>query len=80
MLKRILRRAGRVLAVLLLTALIGITGVLGWLWFDHGRVTTLPAPTGSYQVGRVTYDWTDGARLNPYAPVAGTKQELAVWV
>jgi pimeloyl-ACP methyl ester carboxylesterase len=80
MLKRILRRAGRVLAVLLLTALIGITGLLGWLWFDHGRVTTLPAPTGSYQVGRVTYDWTDGARLNPYAPVAGTKQELAVWV
>ena len=80
MLKRILRRAARVVAVLFLSALIGITGLLGWLSLDHGRVTTLPAPTGSYEVGRVIYDWTDGARLNPYAPVAGAKQELAVWV
>jgi predicted dienelactone hydrolase len=39
----------------------------------------LPAPTGVFQVGRAIYDWTDDARLNPYSPAAGTKQELAVW-
>jgi predicted dienelactone hydrolase len=80
MLRRILRRAAKVIAVLLLSALIGITGLLGWLWLDHSRVTTLPAPTGSYKVGRVIYDWIDAARFNGYASVAGTKQELAVWL
>ena len=55
MLKRILRRAAsKVVAVLFLSALIGITGLLGWLSLDHGRMTTLPVLTGSYEVGRVT--------------------------
>jgi dienelactone hydrolase len=78
--KRVLLRAAKAIAALILSALICITGLLVWLWLDHSRETVLPAPTGTYQVGRVTYDWTDGARLNPYAPVAGTKQELAAWV
>jgi len=80
MLKRILIRAVKAIGVLLLSALICITALLGWLWLDHSRDTILPAPTGAYPVGRVTYDWTDGARLNPYAPVAGTKQELVAWL
>lgn len=80
MLRRILLRAAKTVAVLLLSALVLITGLLGWLWVDHSRVTMLPAPTGSYKVGRVTYDWIDAGRLDPYAPVAGTKQELAVWL
>jgi predicted dienelactone hydrolase len=64
----------------MLSTLIGSTGLLGWLWLDHRRETRLPAPTGSYKVGRVTYDWIDTERLNPYAPDASTKQELAVWL
>jgi predicted dienelactone hydrolase len=79
-LKRILLRAAKTVAVLFLAALIVIMGLLGWLWVDHSRETVLPAPSGSYNVGRVTYDWIDAGRLNPYAPVAGTKQELAVWL
>jgi predicted dienelactone hydrolase len=79
-LKRLLIRAAKAVAVLLLSALIGTTGLLGWLWLDHNRETMLPAPTGSYKVGRVTYDWIDATRLNRYAAIAGTKQELAVWV
>jgi predicted dienelactone hydrolase len=54
---------------------------LAWMALDRPyRETVLPAPTGSYNVGRVNYDWIDAGRLNPYAPVAGTKQELAVWL
>jgi predicted dienelactone hydrolase len=79
-LKRILLHAAKTVAVLFLAALIVIMGLLGWLWIDHSRETVLPAPTGSYNVGRVTYDWIDAGRLNPYAPVAGTKQELVVWL
>jgi predicted dienelactone hydrolase len=80
MLRRILLRAGKTVAVLFLSVLVVIVGLLGWLWIDHSRETILPAPTGPYNVGRVTYDWIDAGRLNPYAPVAGTKQELAVWL
>ncbi len=80
MLKRILRRVVKTVAFIAFTVVIGITALLAWLWLDHNRTTTLPAPTGAYKVGRVIYDWTDDARLNPYAPVVGTKQELVVWV
>jgi predicted dienelactone hydrolase len=80
MLRRIVRRVVKTIAAFVLTAAIGIPALLAWLWLDHGRSTTLPAPSGTYKVGRVIYDWTDDARLNPYAPVVGTKQELAVWV
>jgi predicted dienelactone hydrolase len=79
-LRRILLRAARTVAVLFLAALVAIVGLLGWLWIDHSRETVLPAPTGSYNVGRVTYNWIDAGRLNPYAPDARTKQELAVWL
>jgi predicted dienelactone hydrolase len=75
-----LLRAVKIVAVLFLAALIIIAGLLGWLCVDHSRETLLPAPTGSYEVGRVIYDWIDSGRLNPYAPVGGTKQELAVWL
>jgi predicted dienelactone hydrolase len=80
MLRPFLLRAGKIIADLFLSALVVITCLLGWLWVDHSRETLLPAPTGSCQVGRVICDWTDNGRLNPYAPVAGTKQELVVWI
>lgn len=37
-------------------------------------------PTGAYKVGRVTYDWTDDSRRDPFAPTPGAKQELGVWI
>jgi predicted dienelactone hydrolase len=78
--KSILRRAAKAIAAMALALVIGITALLTWLWLDHSRTTTLPAPAGPYKVGRATYDWIDDGRLNPYAPIAGTRQELAVWV
>jgi dienelactone hydrolase len=80
MFKRILRRTAKAIAAMALALVIGIIAVLAFLWLDHSRSTTLPAPAGVYKVGRATYDWIDDARLNPYAPATGTKQELAVWV
>jgi predicted dienelactone hydrolase len=80
MVKRIIRRVARAIAAMALTVVIGVAALLTWLWFDHNRSTTLPAPSGPNRVGRVIYDWTDEARLNPYAPVLGARQELVVWV
>jgi dienelactone hydrolase len=80
MLRPFLLRTAKLSAALVLSALVIITGLFGWLWIDHTRETPLPAPNGPYKVGRVIYDWIDAGRLNPYAPVAGTQQELVVWL
>jgi predicted dienelactone hydrolase len=80
MAKRILSRVVKTMAVLALIALGGVAVLLASLWLDHRSPTTLSTPTGSYKVGRATYAWTDDSRLNRYAPVSGTKQELAVWI
>jgi predicted dienelactone hydrolase len=51
--------------------------VLAWRQPSH---VTLPEPTGPYAVGRLTVDWVDERRIDPFAPVAGTKRELPVWI
>jgi predicted dienelactone hydrolase len=76
----IVKRAAKAAGVLALIAVAGLAGLLAALWVDHGRSTPLPAPSGPYKVGRTTYIWRDETRVNPYAPVAGTRQDLAVWI
>jgi hypothetical protein len=77
---RIVKRVAKGVGVLALIALAASTVLLGALWVDHGRSTLLPAPSGSYRVGRATYVWRVETRINPYTPVADTKQDLAVWI
>jgi hypothetical protein len=54
--------------------------LLGLVWVDHTRETTLPAPTGPFAVGRTTMAWSDPVRVDPMAPQPGTKRELAAWI
>ena len=64
-------------------AFVGLAGVVllvALLWWERNQPLELPAPTGPFAVGRVTYDWTDDAKLDTLAPVPGTKRELLVWV
>jgi predicted dienelactone hydrolase len=80
MVNRIVKRVAKGVGVLALIASAALTVLLAALWVDHGRSTPLPAPSGSYRVGRATYVWRDETRINPYAPVADTKQDLAIWI
>ena len=80
MVNRIGMRLVKAVGVLALIAVAGLTVLLAALWVDYGRSTPLPDPSGSYKVGRTTYVWRDEKRVNPYAPVAATKQDLAVWI
>ena len=80
MVNRIVKRVAKAVGLLALITVAGLAVLLAALWVDHGRSTPLPAPSGPYKVGRTTYIWTDETRVNPYAPVAGTKQDLAVWI
>jgi dienelactone hydrolase len=59
---------------------LGIAALLGLLWLDHNRETTLPTPTGPFAVGRTTYVWSDPAHADPLAPQPITKRELLAWV
>ena len=80
MVNRIVKRVAKAVGVLALIAVAGLAVLLAALWVDHRRSTPLPAPSGPYKVGRTTYIWRDETRINPYAPVAGTRQYLAVWI
>jgi len=77
---RLGRRILKGLAGLALLGVLGIAVLFGSLWWDHRTGTTLPAPTGSFAVGRAIYAWSDDATLDTLAPVPGTKRELVAWV
>jgi pimeloyl-ACP methyl ester carboxylesterase len=77
---RIVKRVAKAVGVLALIAVAGLAVLFAALWVDHGRSTPLPTSSGPYKVGRTTYIWRDETRDNPYAPVAGTRQDLAVWI
>ncbi len=46
----------------------------------HQQAVTLPMPDGSFAVGRMEFDWTDPARLDPLHPEAHSPRELVVWL
>src|SRR6266849_7484602 len=78
--KRLARRIFKGFAVLAALGVLGVEALLGTLWLERRTEITLPAPTGSFAVGRAVYDWTDDANLDTLAPVPGTKRELLVWI
>jgi dienelactone hydrolase len=80
MVNRIVKHVAKGVGLLALLALAGLIVLLAALCVDHRRSTPLPAPSGSYRVSRATYAWRDETRINPYAPVADIKQDLAVWI
>jgi predicted dienelactone hydrolase len=77
---RIVRKLFKILAGLVLLLIAGIAAILGLLRLEHGFAVELPAPTGSFAVGRVMYHWVDPTRVDTLAPVAGQKRELIVWI
>jgi hypothetical protein len=73
-------RAIKIVVVAALFAVVAIAFLLGLMWLDHNRETTLPTPTGPFAVGRTTYVWSDPAHLDRTAPQPGTKRELLAWI
>ncbi len=73
-------RVIKIMAMLFLLAVVGIAVLLGSIWLDHTRETTLPTPTGPFAVGRTTYVWSDAAQPELMAPQPDTKRELFAWI
>jgi hypothetical protein len=70
----------KVMLVVALFAVLGIAVLLGLVWLDHTRETTLPTPTGPFAAGRTTYVWRDFEQNDPLAPKLDAKRELVVWI
>jgi predicted dienelactone hydrolase len=68
------------MAVLAMPGLLGVGLLLGSLWLEHRTGIALPAPTGSFAVGRATYAWADDGTSDTLARVSGKKRELLVWI
>ncbi|TDO69526.1 platelet-activating factor acetylhydrolase isoform II [Kribbella sp. VKM Ac-2571] len=62
---------------LLLLVLVGGAGYVGWVLVQRSEPVALPETTGSFQVGRRTYEWTDTPRRDPYS---NGPRRLAVWL
>jgi hypothetical protein len=76
MIKRILR-----LAAILAPAVIVLAAVaLIYLVVQRSENLTLPAPAGSYPVGRLITTWTDESRLENLGGTPGQHRTLSVWI
>src|SRR5712664_445466 len=78
--RRLARRIFKGFAVLAMLGVLAVAALLVSLWLEHRTEITLPAPTGTFAVGRALYDWVDDRTLDMLAPVPGTKRELLVWI
>jgi predicted dienelactone hydrolase len=77
---KLLRRALRWSAIFGVVVIGSCTAMIPLLAWRQPNHVTLPVPTGSYAVGRVAVDWLDDSRIDAFAPNAGTKRELPVWI
>lgn len=59
---------------------LGIGILLGVLWLDHTRETTLPPLTGPFAVGRTACLWSDAGAGNPPRLQPGSGRELLAWI
>lgn len=74
-------RYWRVLKILIAVPVLAIAAVvalLGIIWLDHFRETTIPKPTGPFAVGRTQYVWTDSAHADSPAP--GLARKVLAWI
>jgi len=49
-------------------------------WSQPASVPHLPEPAGPFGIGRVSFDWTDGKRSDPFSADLRARRELMVYV
>lgn len=74
------RRSVRALVMVIVAVLLLAGAYAGSVAIRHARPVALPAPGGSYAVGRILTDWVDHTRTDPLAPQPSTARRLAIWM
>ncbi len=77
---KIIKKILKGIGFLLLSLAVIFIGFAVYLGILHRQPLHLPAPTGSYSIGRTEYDWTDEARIDTLADIPNQKRELLIWV
>jgi len=77
---RVIKWLIRLVPKVALFGLVGFVCLVGSVWLDQNRETTLPTPTGPFAVGRSIYDWVDENSFDVLAPAPGIKRELLLWI
>jgi predicted dienelactone hydrolase len=75
-----LKRLVKGIAIIAAVGVAGVAALLLLLWREHRIQITLPAPTGSFTVGRTTRVWKNAAQNDELAPTPGAKREVLVWI
>lgn len=75
-----LRRTARIVLLLVLLLVVASGSYVGYAAIRAAQPVTLPAPTGSYPVGRTSFESTDDSRTDPLAPRSGLPRQLSVWL
>jgi predicted dienelactone hydrolase len=68
------------MGILFVLFVVLVVAFAGYLLILHNQPLVLPAPTGSYHVGRIEYDWVDNSRVDPLDDAVNEKREVLVWV
>lgn len=79
-LRKIVRVVLKLLILVVIVLVVALASGFTFSEIKRNQTLVLPAPTGSYAVGRVAYDWVDNTREEVFAPQKGTKRELFVWI
>ena len=78
------RNAVRVFLKIVAGILVVVIGLISALLLilrrEHDTVITLPAPTGSSKVGRVTFAWTDDRSADQSAKAPATERQVLIWM
>jgi predicted dienelactone hydrolase len=77
---RFFKRLIKLFAALALLAIIACIALFALLRLEHKKVTTLPAPTGHFAVGRTMFTWVNDAETDEFAPAPATKREVVAWM
>jgi dienelactone hydrolase len=75
-----MRLLRRIVAIFVATVALGVACLFAFLGWNRRGDTTLPAPTGSFHVGRVERYWRN-ATVRPHPPAPDSSSaELVVWI
>ena len=75
-----LKLLARVILTLVGLCLLVVAALFILILVGRNKTVVLPAPSGSYAVGRVSFDWVDETRVETFAQNQEAKRELMVWL
>jgi predicted dienelactone hydrolase len=68
------------IALAFLLLFFSFAAFVGYLAVYKNTPLQLPAPDGSYPIGRIEFDWVDSSSPDPLADKGSAPRELVVWV